>query len=905
MNPRRGKMLSTTLPINSLSGGVGRQAPPKRLPKEAEILENVLCTVERSIEKRPGVEAMPFQGAPTNDQYTGMALPLTGDSIEYFWHQLSDDVRFLICVDTSASGAADTLYYVFYYNQAAGTFEDHTPADQTGVDADVRAYLTHGSASELKMVAQAQNLVFLNPDVVAGYTSTTQIGGEWREIDLDGNADAASPIDVKGGEVTYTTATQVDPAGVAVYWDPFSVYAAGTTVLYLAGSQTGAVRATSLIASVQTLATPDASVDNAANWVNVTDRTAQQIDVKDWVYPDTSKPYYGQSVPTFQDLRFPPPTIDVESGNNSAEDMLAALYGLDNPSVAPHENSAEGKVYYVQGGFQGQAPGYYLMKSTSAPHTQKVRTPDRKSVLDAKRMPVEFEFTGFDPVTGLTSWEWKLLTWAHRTSGDVDTNPGPTPFKSGNGAKLTTMASFRGRLWFASGDVIFSSRQGDLTDLWLEDPGVITDTDPIDVAASSNKYTPITAMVPFSEYMFVNTSADTQYELLGSENQITPFTAELQPMTFYSTAPLVEPKTVGNHIFFFDRERLYMYLGRGGSLSTAQELSAHCPKYLPVNYGPTAVAPALDTLLAVDADEPEVIYMYTTRYRGNEIAQNAFYNFRIPGADIQSLSMWDNDLYMVNERDGHRFIERVSLRYEDQDIPRLDRRVKLPVSAGGTLDTTDPKFGAGVNAYWDVQANETTFRVPYVDAALDSVIFADGYGEDLGSALVVKNVDTSSGQYTDLTLRGDYTGGDAIYVGKTYTMVVQLSPQFLRDQQNNPREGVLNMASMTTRHFQTGNYDVLASRHGRPTDDVLASYSTRLSHNDLVPYTSTFSAKRVDLFDGSELSLINTEYQGELVSRIMGFSDKTDIYILSDYWTPVNITNIEIKGKFKQTYSSI
>lgn len=933
-NPRRGKMLTTKIPINTLSGGVGRQAPPKRLPKEAEVLENVLCTVERSIEKRPGAEAIPFRGEPSDTAYNGYDLPVSGASIEYFWYSLSDDTRFLIAVDRSASDNADTLFYVFYYNQTNNTFEDHTPADQTGIDADVRAYLTYSGASDLRFVSQAQNVLFLNPEVFAGYTSKpvavttadyiydaysgipTQPAQDttlWLEVGLDGQLKGSGTVgdpwaeDAIGLEVDYLTATEVDPQGVATYWSPFSTYASGTTVLYLNGSQTGATRGTSLIYSVKALNTPDASVDDVANWDDVTDRTAARISVKEWKYPDPTKPFYGQAVPTFQDLRFPPPTADVESGNNNAEQMLVALYGLENPSIPPHLNSAEGKVYYVQGGFQGQAPGYYIMKSTVAPHTMKVRTPDGYSVLDAARLPMQLQFTGFDSGSGKTLWEWSKVEWAHRTSGDLDSNPGPTPFKNGKQSKLSTMAFFRNRLWFSSGDVIFSSRSGDNSDLWLEDPGIVVDTDPIDIAASSNKYTPITSMVPFTDYMFVNTSADTQYELMGSENQITPFTAELQPMTFFSTAPLVEPITLGNHIFFYDRQRLYMYLGRGGTLSTAQELSTHCPKYLPSNFGATAVAGAQDTLLTVDADEPEVIYLYTTRYRGNEIAQNAFYTFRVPGAAIETMTVWDNNLYMVNVRSTGTFIERISLIYEDTDVPRIDRRLLLSVNEGPTLDTTDPKFGAGVNATFDIATNTTTFRVPYVDAELDTVILADGYGSETGISLVVDTVDTTSGLYTDLTFRGDLTAGNTVWVGRSYLMVVQLSPQFLRDPNtNNPREGVLNLASMVTRHFNTGNYDILVQRAGRPTADILAEYDTRYDlDSELSPFLTNFVAKRMDQFVGSELTLVNTEYQGELVSRIMGFSDRTEIFILSDYWTPVNITNIEIRGKFKETYSSI
>ncbi len=143
-----------------------------------------------------------------------------------------------------------------------------------------------------------------------------------------------------------------------------------------------------------------------------------KIEVKDWEYADSSKPQLGQSLPTFNDLTIPPLQIDVTDGNNGAEDMLVALYGLTKNAAAdlPLTDSADGKVYYIQTGFQGQAPGYYLAKSTTSPHFLKVRTPDEYSVFDNKRMPITFEFTGINS-SGVSQWEFKLLNWEHRTSG--------------------------------------------------------------------------------------------------------------------------------------------------------------------------------------------------------------------------------------------------------------------------------------------------------------------------------------------------------------------------------------------------------------------------------------------------------------------------------------------------------
>lgn len=49
------------IPIHSLSGGVARQAPSKRLPSEVEEADNVVLSLERSAEKRP-----PFSHIPTD-----------------------------------------------------------------------------------------------------------------------------------------------------------------------------------------------------------------------------------------------------------------------------------------------------------------------------------------------------------------------------------------------------------------------------------------------------------------------------------------------------------------------------------------------------------------------------------------------------------------------------------------------------------------------------------------------------------------------------------------------------------------------------------------------------------------------------------------------------------------------
>ncbi len=954
-NPRRGKTLTTKIPIFTLSGGVGRQAPSKRLPSEAQELVNAMCSVERSIEKRPGTDLMSvkdFDSQAWNGDRLGVEA---GADLQFFWHSLSDQIRYLIAVDRNAKDDGQKLFYTWYYDQVADYFIDQTPQTQTdagNVPMTVRDYITYGDSVTLKTVTRGQNLVFLNPEVSAGYTSVpqtvavgewvieagdsspSQVSGDpldiWATINLNGNVKGdgtqSDPYveDAVGGEVEYLTSINVDPAQIATYYDTYSPYLIGTQVLSIPGVPQGVTEGTNGITAGQAAndyfilqakqsVSPNSDISDATLWTVISttavgyvpaggnpaiddDRIPTRIPVKDWQYPDSTKYSLGQSLPTFNDLTIPPLSVDVTDGNNNAEDMLEALYGLQDPPAAGPTNSAAGKVYYIQAGYLGESPGYYIAKSVTSPSFQKVRTPDPYSVLDDKRMPMQLEFT-------VDGWEWSTIEWQERTTGDADTNPGPSAFKKGRQSKITAISSFRTRLWFAVGDTIFSTRDNDFTNLWIDDPGLLVDTDPIDIAASTNKYTPITSMVPFKEYMFVNTNADTQYELEGSENKITPFTASLQPMTFYSTAPLVDPLTLGNNIFFYDAERLYMYYGYGGTLAVAQELSSHCPKYLPKNFGATAVAAAQDSILAVDADSPEDVYIFTTRYRGDQIIQNAFYRYHYEGADVQAMRSWDNFLFMVAERDGDYFIERQHMRYDGIEIPRLDRKQKIKLNVKSTpldgSDTVNPLYDpSAYNAYFDPDAAETTIRIPYqldLSTSYDIVNL-------IGASYSIKSI-TSTSDYSDIIVSSRFDTDEELWFGQSFTMLIQLSTQFVRGENNNPEQGVLNLASMETMHYNTGNYDVVTTRSGRPTTDLQTEYESR--DPNLLPYISSFTGLQVNTFDESDLPMPSIEYQGELVSKIMGFSEKVEIYIMSDYFTPVNITNMIIRGKFRQTYSSI
>ena len=413
-------------------------------------------------------------------------------------------------------------------------------------------------------------------------------------------------------------------------------------------------------------------------------------------------------------------------------------------------------------------------------------------------------------------------------------------------------------------------------------------SDPIDIRASSKTYAEISSITPFSDFLFVNTKGDIQFELRGSENQITPLTAQIAPTSFYATAKLTEPILMGSLIYFFDKRRLYMYMTQqGSSLSTAQEISSHCGDYLPTNYRATCSCPAQNTIVTVDDDNPNYLYLYTNRFSGDKVLQNAFYRYILEtGNEIESSQVYDNYLHVVikkKSQDGSKYeyyIQRTYLQKQDKGIPKLDNYSLMNLYVNS-------------NCSYNTSTNETRFNIvfPYSFDPSKVLLITDPsdsrWGERKYTVIKPDYVANANGIGYIFTVNGNYAVNQArLYIGTKFTMNVELSTQFVRDQNNNVIDGVLNLKTLALRHADTGNYDIIATRRGKSV--IQSKFSALVTNNNL-----------------DTLSIENTEKSGEFVAKVFGFSDTTRIQIVSDYPTPVNIINMELKGKFTQTYTSL
>lgn len=678
---------------------------------------------------------------------------------------------------------------------------------------------------------------------------------------------------------------------------------------------------------------------------------ADYISVDDYFYYQSDKQYLGQKVDDLSDVRLPPESDDWYANNekltattdNKARQMLRLLYDPDTDldgkidgrgkiffMVNPYLNSTSGfyrviswnptdqkfyyspsdvtKGIYKTSGTTGGVVHTTEITTTGRPYLQKVRTPDEHSYIDPRRMPQKLVVT--INASNVTTWKMEPIKWTPRTSGDKRSNPGPSIFKTVDRKSLrqvpiTSIAVFKDRLWFASDDVIFSSQTGEYENLFYDDPSNIVITDPIDIRVSSNNYCEITSMTPFEEYMFINTKANTQFQLMSANGQeMSPTNVAVAPVTYYSTAPILDPQFIGSRLYFFDSQRLFLFTGKGTmGYASAAEVSSQAAGYLPRKYRAAATAPAQDTLLFVDDDNSNHIYGYINRFSGDRVIQNSFYRYMLADEEsIEALQCYDNYMYVISKRETSKnegtykyYLYRNLMLNEDVYVPRLDRMFKMKI-INSTAQVTH------WNADYDPYTASTTYRLPghtdITDPSQYFVVLFKGWqttAEDLSNVAiqplsVLNKLDENNNPYTEIIVLGaDYAVQDYyVYIGIKFKMKVELSTLFIRDENNNIIDGVLNIRSAVFRHYYTGPYDIEITHRGRTafTTSYIPTRPEYTAYEDTLP---------LEIF----------QVQGEFVTKIMGYSDSTTISVSSEYPTPVNITNMEFKGKFKQKYTTI
>jgi len=521
--------------------------------------------------------------------------------------------------------------------------------------------------------------------------------------------------------------------------------------------------------------------------------------------------------------------------------------------------------WYARDDALGHPAGTYQVVSlTAQPWYQRVRTREAGSVFNADTMPIKIV------QTGATTFSVSQISWAPRYSGDSLTNPSPSFI----GKKITDMCLHRNRLWFSAGESIIGSQSGDFYNFWLDSYASVVDSDPIDVKLGSAQVSSITWMMAFQRQILVFTNAGQQYEI-RAEEAMTPTTVSIVPSTTYAS-PDTRPVIVGSQLYWCAPKgpysQVYEYIADDSTAqSVAMDAAAHVDRYIPSTIVEMRASASNDVLVLRSGNDLYLNYMY---WQGDKKLQNAWCRWPLDHVTtVIGMTILDDYLYMlVRNVTGVKTnlrIDRVRLRHADPVYPDYNPRMdNLHLASGGV---------------WDGVARTTTFTIPFNVSNIDTLFLGTewaGPPNQTGTRTSIVSCTPDAGGTTDIVVNGKYDTND-VYLGTSFDMSVQLSRQYVRDQNGTPAVGTNQLKQCTVYHRYTGYFTF-----------------------EIDPKTDP-SSVRVWKYTGKQLGSIgfitNTNVISENDSqnfKIMASSGGVALYIRSDSPAPVNITGLEFAVDF-------
>ena len=612
--------------------------------------------------------------------------------------------------------------------------------------------------------------------------------------------------------------------------------------------------------------------------------------------------------------------VNVEIYNGQARNRIAVFgpnpapptstTGQETGFPQPPVTAGATEYWYARTSEGGFPSGWYNASSTSVwPWYTRLATPFASSRFDLAKMPVRIRNTQKN------EFIVEQIPWKDRLSGNPALNAAP----SFVGKKLTDMALHRGRLWLAAGEQLCASRTNDLYNFWIDDYQLLRDDDRIDITIGSGKVNVISHLVTFAKALVVFTEADQQFEIRG-EPIISPTNVAVLPTTNYGAAAcapvvtnrqLYAPVTKGTatqvHEYVYDEQ---------AANNISIDIAAPVERWLPSDIRQIVASKTGDVLFLRSGynGHGTNIYVHNMVFSGNERVQSAWSKWTFASDSvIQSMQVFEDWLYILFKRtyaysnapsdaqyaeDNQFWVERMRIRNLDNVYqndattellfePRLDRQYEILKD----VTTTD---------YWSYDATniETTLKLPFYDetywrstdkcnviisldtnkAKSDTIAGTVFIPAALTKIIpVAVNIGGNDRTWTHITIPGNYGNGTRFIIGRPYTGSITMSELFMRDENNTPVIGTLQVKQISVVHDDTSYMAFSVTPESRST------------------YTAEYTGKYVGSYYPNEVGLSSDEITH---FKVMASADHTTMKLSNDKPVPMRVSSLEYLVNF-------
>lgn len=765
--------------IPNLINGVSQQPPSLRLNTQAELQENGLSSVVSGLSKRPSSQHVADLGVISNLD-------------KAFIHTIRRDENefYSLVIDTAGT------IRVFDKDGVSKTVTNNAASYLSG--------LTNPN-EELSAVSIADATFIINKNTTVAKAGTVSPTRNPEALVYVKNADYASTYRLKltkgGNTSTVEFATK------------------SSTQASTADTQ-NAERGASTDLIAENLNTFSGSVVNTTYYQNITDGSA----VSGLTLTRYGSVIHVQSTDSTDFV--------VEVGDSHGGDHLKVFKGetLDFKQL-PIEGP-NNFVIKVSGDNQKAQDDYYVNFSDGV--WKETVEPNIQIALNASTMPHKLSKLAngnfqFDPAS-----------YANRKVGDDDTNP----FPSFVGYKLADIFFHKNRLGVLADENVIFATAGEFLDFdfFRKSTLTIIDSDPIDVAVSSNKVSILKHAVPFNEALLLFSDL-TQFKVTA-DPVLTPETVNVANTTEFETSLRAKPAAAGKYVYFASKRGAWSgmweyFVDTDTDVNDANEISSHIPEYLNGEIINIQASSNEDMILAQTSNDAKAIYVYRYYWSGREKLQASWSRWVFDG-DVIGFSFNRADITILIKRGNNLFLEKINLSVDEateyttgQFSIHLDRRVIL--ETGGLT------------------------AIPYTDS---SVVYVDQTGKIIPLSDVA----------------GKLANSERVFAGVPFTFKYQFSEPVIKE----------NNKAITTGQLQLRNYAVVYNNTG--------FFKVTVAPERRTAYVRTFTGRVV----GSAANILNVAAieSGTYRFGVLGKSSETTVTLESDSHLPCIFQSAEWEAFF-------
>jgi len=405
-----------------------------------------------------------------------------------------------------------------------------------------------------------------------------------------------------------------------------------------------------------------------------------------------------------------------------------------------------------------------------------------------------------------TSLTFKQLDWGTRNVGDEKSAPIP----SFVGNPITDVFFFRNRLGFVADENVVMSEAGEFFNFFATTVTDLLDSDPIDVATSHTKVTPLKRAVPVSERLVLLSDRAQFFDNIANDDLLTPKTAAFKAKSEYEgyigPANTAVAKTT---LFFPQRNKEWSRMwemipdaDKNPGQDLAIDVTEHVPDYLPNNIREVVYHQGTSSLYILSDLQPRRIYIYRWLIKDNKRVQASwsYWEFVDPVIDIRDMFVVDNWLYVVRTVGSS----------TDYRLGRID------LENQGDFISSSQKYHIHLDnkmlltGVYDAVNNWTTWTLPVQWATTVPFVVIRGPSFSSLSGIDVNGVYRSS--TTQVRAPGNHTEADC-FLGTAYSFRYQFSRLYWRDGEGQAVEdGRTACKSITLYLKDTGYLKAIVSR---------------------------------------------------------------------------------------------